>query len=131
MSSRIIADVALCIWPFLCVAIFMKSRTPARAALYCFLGGLMFLPEAHGYDLPGLPYVGKEQITALGVLFGACVVAFPRLRAARPGTGPDLIVVGLAVGAMFTALGNRDYVLMAGRLTWWDGISYGFGDTMP
>lgn len=130
MSSRIIADVVLCLWPFICVGFFVKSSSPARAALYCFLGGMLFLPEAHGYDFPGLPFLGKEQLTGIGVLLGAITVASSRLTAVRPGQGVDLIVVGLAAGAMATAFGNRDYVMEAGRLTYWDGLSYSVGDMM-
>ena len=130
---EIFAHIALLSWPLVCVAIFLNS-TPTRATLYSLLGSMLFLPMRTGYDLPGLPYVGKEEMATLGVLAGLMIVAPRRLLSAAPFGRQDMLTWLLLAGAMATALTNGDpleWGVRAGtKLKAYDGLSYMVGDIL-
>ena len=81
------AQLALLLWPVVAVIAFTTVQRPTLAAVGVFLGGMLLLPEGAGFDAPGLPNVGKYEITSLCVLVGALVRCPNRLIAARPGRG--------------------------------------------
>ena len=130
---EILAHIALLSWPLVCVAIFLNS-TPVRATLYCLLGSMLFLPMKVGYDLPGLPYVGKEEFATMGVLMGLMIVAPRRFLSAAPFGRQDKLTWMLLSGAMMTALLNGDALTWGVRegtkLAPYDGLSYMVADLL-
>ncbi len=97
---------ALVLWIPLSLLAFASLRPPV-AALVCLLGGAMFLP-CGAIDLPLFPQLGKEEFTSLACLLGCLVFAPARLRRIRPWRGPELLVVVMLVGSVFTYATNRD-----------------------
>ena len=81
---------------------------PPVAALLTLLGATMFLPSALGIDPPALPPMGKEEFASLGCLLGMLLFARPHLQRARLGRGPEILVVVMAIGAIFSVVNNED-----------------------
>jgi hypothetical protein len=129
----ILVDIALLSWPLVCVVIFLKT-TPTRATLYALLGSMMLLPMRAGYDLPGLPYMGKEEFATLGVLIGLIIAAPARLTGAGPFGRKDAAIWLLLVGCFATPLANSDpltWGVRAGtKLTAYDGLAYAVSDIL-
>ena len=68
-----VSAVALIAWVPISLWLFSRYR-PALAAAMVLVGGMMWLPEAAGFDFPLLPPLNKFSISALCALLGACVV---------------------------------------------------------
>jgi hypothetical protein len=96
----------LCCLPISLVA-FLVMR-PLRAAMITILGAMLFLPEGVSFKYPYLPYFDKHNIPYLCVLLGA-MIRCPR-RAIKPPAERwfTLLALVLLVGALATALTNRD-----------------------
>ncbi|HKU42085.1 MAG TPA: hypothetical protein VJR89_28195, partial [Polyangiales bacterium] len=99
--------IALIAWVPISIYLFARFR-PALAASLVLIGGMMWLPEAAGFDFPLLPPLHKYSISALCALLGAYWKARPRLRAARFGRGWDLLVFGMMLGQIGTVMTNGD-----------------------
>ncbi len=106
-----VAYTALVLWFFVAILLFRLCRPPL-AALLTLLGAALFLPNGVFVDLPGLPPIGKEGVASIACL-GCCLAfAMPSLRRARLGRGPEILLVGLAIGtgvSVFTNLGPHVY----------------------
>ena len=89
------------------VVVFSFLR-PTHAVLTLFLGGMLFLPELVQLDLPLLPPFNKHSIPALCMLIGVLITARDRIAAARPGRGPDVLILIAAIAAVGTFLTNRE-----------------------
>jgi len=76
---------------------------PATAAAAMALAGCLFLPELAAFDLELMPPIGKEAITYLAILVGAVLHQSRRLGRARPGRGPEAILLLIAVANVGTA----------------------------
>src|SRR5262245_30980533 len=81
---------------------------PTVAVLIVFLGGMLFLPEKVKLDAPGLPPFDKQSIPALCLLVGIWFKARDRVRAAKPGRGLDLLIIGAMLAGIGTAFTNQD-----------------------
>jgi hypothetical protein len=129
----ILVDIALLSWPLVCMAFFLNT-TPTRATLYSLLGSMMLLPMREGYDFPGLPFVGKEEIATLGVIMGLIVAAPARLTGAAPFGRKDAAIWILLLGCFATALTNSDPLTWGIRegtkLAAYDGLAYAVSDTL-
>lgn len=123
----------LLLWIPVSIAGFTVLR-PHIAATALFLGGMMFLPERVGFDYPGLPWFGKEEISALCILIGALARHRGRLLAAKPLSGVELILVVIVLGGFGTALTNDDALVYGPRvlspLRVYDGLSMGVADIL-
>jgi hypothetical protein len=97
--------VAFALWLPAAAYAFAVLRPPLAAAV-TLLAAAMFLP-CGSIDLPGVPVLGKDAITGLGGLLGGLLFAAGRLRAARPGRGPEILVIVALAGGVFTFLNNR------------------------
>jgi hypothetical protein len=73
-----------------------------------FLAGAMFLPERIGFDLPGLPVVGKEAIVHFSLLLACALVRWRWVASARPGRGIEALALVLLVSGVVTGLLNGD-----------------------
>lgn len=105
---------------------------PAMAAPALILVSLLFLPERISFDFPGLPSLGKEEITYLSVLAGVLISRPQILARARFGSGLEGLILVLVFCGFLTILTNRD-VLQYGPtvkpgLTLWDGLATAFDD---
>jgi hypothetical protein len=60
---------ALILWFPISMWIFSRER-PTRAATHVMVWGMMWLPEAAGFDFPLLPPLQKFSISALCALIG-------------------------------------------------------------
>jgi hypothetical protein len=102
-----LAYLALILWWPLC-AVFFAFLRPASAAALSVVGAALLLPANLGIDVPVITELDKELMPPLFALLG-CAIFHPRLlQRARPGTGPELLMGFMAVGAMFTSLSNPD-----------------------
>ena len=106
-SPNAFAYIALLLWAPVSVAAFTVLRPPVACAVLV-LGATMFLPVGIGFDLKGVPAVGKEELASLFILVGGIVRCRRRLLTARPGRGLEALVFLLMLGAIGTALSNRD-----------------------
>jgi hypothetical protein len=102
-----VSALALLLWVPFSLWLFSRQR-PTPAATHVLVWGMMWLPEAAGFDFPLLPPLTKFSISALCALLGLYLRARPRLRAARFGRGYDLIVVAMMLGEIGTVITNPD-----------------------
>lgn len=113
-----ISQLAILSWPFVVFWLFSK-RQPAIALTWAILGGYMLLPRNYAINLPSVPALDKNSITALAALAAAAIlIKGPRLLAMAPnmvlpGLAPRsravrLLLVLLAVGVVGTVLTNGD-----------------------
>lgn len=108
-------------------AILFGTLRPHQAAAIVMLGAMLFLPERVGFDLPGLPLLGKHSLPPLVVLAAILLTAPQRL---SPGTllrRSDWFLVVLLLGAFATGSANSDPVscgpLTIRGISTWDAMS--------
>lgn len=101
------AYLALLAWAPISVAAFSLLR-PSLAAAAVLIGGVLFLPEGVGFDLPGLPPIAKPEVASLCALAGALLRAPRRVLDARPGLGPEILLLFAAAAMAGTVATNRD-----------------------
>ena len=107
----------LALLAFIPLAVMVFARQPrAVAAAFVVLAGSLLLPEKVGFKLPVLPYLEKENLTYLGALVGALVYQSRSIRAARPGTGPESILVLVTLAIIGTVLVNPHAMWDEGKL---------------
>ncbi len=66
------AATALIAWPVITLILF-AALGPARGLIWSVTVGYLFLPEAYGIDLPGLPPFDKGSVLSLGLLLPALI----------------------------------------------------------
>ncbi len=81
---------------------------PVVATLVVYLGSVMFGPMLVDFDAPLVPPLDKESLPNLMIFICVCVTARREMKAARMGTGLDILVLGLVFCAAGTALTNTD-----------------------
>jgi hypothetical protein len=81
---------------------------PVVATLVVYLGSVMFGPMLVNFDAPLVPPLDKESLPNLMIFICVCVTARREMKAARMGTGLDILVLGLVFCAAGTALTNTD-----------------------
>ncbi|MEX2209229.1 MAG: hypothetical protein WEF50_23680 [Myxococcota bacterium] len=107
----------LALFAFVPLAVLIFGRWPrAVAASVVVLAGSLLLPEQVGFKLPVLPLLEKENVTYLGLLLGALVHQSRAIQSARPGTGPELLLVPIMLATIGTVLVNATAVWDEGRL---------------
>ncbi len=114
------ATIALAIWPLVSIGLFAALGT-ARGLIWSVLVGYLFLPEAFGFDLPGLPPYDKYSSISISALLG--VFLFGRNNTDDPIVGDRRLrwlLLGLAavvvITPFFTMLDNR-YSIPTGLTT--------------
>ncbi len=124
-----LASAALLLWVPISAVIFTVARPPMAATLVV-LGALMFLPVGVEFDFPALPGFGKEDIAYLCALLGALFCCPSRLASARPGRGPELLVLVMIVGCFATVMTNGEVLRFGPRIVsslhLWDALSIGW-----
>lgn len=115
--------VALFSWPFIAL-LFFVFMGPRKGLIWTFLIGYLFLPEAYGFDLPGLPPYEKATAIGLSCVLGLFVC---HLRGQTPGDGAvvyddhfaqvvfRVLIALLFFGALATVLTNRSPLIFGGR----------------
>jgi hypothetical protein len=106
-KSSPIASLALMLAAPASILAFSKLQ-PTRAAVVVALGSILFLPEAGGFKVPGLPPLDKTTIPIICMVVGTLLNARGRLREARVGRGIDLIILAMLAGCVGTMLTNPD-----------------------
>lgn len=119
------AYVALLLWVPICFVIFGSTK-PTRAAFFCFVLGIVLLPERTRFDLPLLPRMGKMEFTSVGCYLGALVFARAKLKRAKLLRGIEVLFVVIAVGNFGTAWTNPDVLTYGGK-----GAKSLFGELIP
>ena len=119
-----IAYLALAFFPAFALLAF--SRLPrATATAVTVLVGSLFLPEGIAFDLPAVPPIEKEYITYLSALGAAVVFQGRSVARARPGIGPELLLVVMMFANAGTMLANPRSMWDEGQLEdplgpyWW------------
>lgn len=120
---------ALILWVPFGLWLFTRQR-PTRAAANVMVWGMMWLPEAAGFDFPLLPPLDKYSICALVALFGVWWKAPHRLQAARLGRGLDWFAFAMILGIIGTVASNGSpliygsyKVITLPAVTAYDGLS--------
>jgi hypothetical protein len=102
---------------FLPVAIYLFGRFPrSTAAAIVVLAGSVLLPEWLAFDLPVIPPLDKERITYASALIAAMIHRSRDISVARPGTGPESIVILIILANAGTVLMNPSAMWDEGRL---------------
>jgi len=115
MDSSIVALLALAL--FLPAGVSIFARLPrAQAAAAVVLGGSLFLPERVAWDFPLIPPLDKEYATYLACLAGAYLYRRPSIAAARPGRGPEVLLLFMFLANVATALTNGEPMWDEGKL---------------
>jgi hypothetical protein len=81
---------------------------PAVATLVVYFGSVMFGPMLVNFDAPLIPPLDKESLPNLMIFICVLVTAKQQLKAARMGTGIDLLVFSMVLCAAGTAFTNTD-----------------------
>jgi hypothetical protein len=94
------------------VALVLFSRlTVLRATLAMFLGAMLLLPEKVAFDFPLIPPLDKQSLPMICIVVALLILARPALRAARLGTGIDLLVLVAVAATAGTVLTNQDTLI--------------------
>lgn len=114
-GANILAYVAVIGFLPFAFAVFARFR-PHVAALIVIMAGELFLPMRAGYDLPLLPFIGRELLPYIAV--GLCLATFhvDLLRRARFGTGVEVLGLVSAVGLIGTTVTNFDPIQLGSRV---------------
>lgn len=100
-------EVALIGWFPLTMGLFLLLR-PHIAAAISLSYGVAFLPSLREIDLPVIPDLNQYTVPVIGCIVMVALRSPRRLMAARPGTGADLLVIGLMIGSFLTNVTNMD-----------------------
>lgn len=117
-GGMLIPYLAMAIWPAVIVWLF-ANRTPASAASIAIIGGYLLLPRNVAINLPAVPPLDKDSITALVALLAAVmIVKGPVVRTLAPGVvlpgmvprsrAVQLLLVGLFIATLGMVLTNGD-----------------------
>ncbi|MGF1554538.1 MAG: hypothetical protein ACFBWO_18850 [Paracoccaceae bacterium] len=120
-----VAHLALLSWPLVTALLFARLRMRA-ALVWTILGGVLFLPDQVGYNLPAVPTIDKSLLPALlALLFCAAAVKKPGWMGDDASRVPRtwlpvsplgrLLVVLLLTSPFLTGLTNTDYLPDADR----------------
>lgn len=104
-----VALSALALWFLVALAVYAVCRGPLASALV-FIGGALILPEAVAVNPPLFPDMGKQQVISLSALAGTLLFARRRLRDAKLGTGPEILIAIGAIGAVVTIFSNSQHM---------------------
>ncbi|MBW2240974.1 MAG: hypothetical protein JRH01_03230 [Deltaproteobacteria bacterium] len=107
------------LWVPFCLVAFATMR-PQQAALFALLGGVLILPERRGFDISGLPALGKLELSSLGALLGCLVFQTRELIRGRAGAGLEVVLLLAIPFSLATALTNRDPT--GGAHYWFPGL---------
>ncbi len=61
------------LWPLIAILLYKKFDT-VTATFWTIVGGYMFLPVKTAIDLPMIPAIGKDEISAIAALIGCIVI---------------------------------------------------------
>jgi hypothetical protein len=67
------------LWPFIAILLYKKFDT-VTATFWTIVGGFMLLPVKTAIDLPMIPAVGKDEISAIAALIGCVVIKNKKIR---------------------------------------------------
>ncbi|MCP5057509.1 MAG: hypothetical protein GY937_12410 [bacterium] len=107
------------LWVPLCILAFATMR-PQQAALLALLGGVLLLPERMGFDVAGLPAMGKLELASLGAMLGCLVFHSRELIRSRVGTGLEAVILLAIPFSLATVMTNRDPT--GGTYHWYAGL---------
>ncbi len=71
---NLFAYAMIYLWPILAIYLYKKYDI-VTATFWVVVGGYMFLPLKAGFDLPLIPAIGKNEISALSALLGCYYIA--------------------------------------------------------
>jgi hypothetical protein len=109
-----VAYTALAAWFVISLAIYALMRAPMATAVV-YIAGNLLLPEGIAIDPPLLPDIGKQEVISLAALIAVTAFARQRMRAARIGTGAELMIAMGVAGIAFTVFNNSDFI-RSGRM---------------
>src|SRR6266404_1554939 len=89
---------------------------PPLAMITTIVAGIMFLPERADLMIPGLPPLDKEEVASLAALFGCLMRCRGALRRARPGRGPDTLVLVSMLLGVGTLISNSESLSVTSML---------------
>jgi len=113
----------LALLAFVPLAVLAFGRFPrSAAAAGVMLAGTVFLPEYVAWDFPLIPPLDKEYITCLSLLLGALVYRNGSIVRARPGWGPEALVVLMFLANIAAAATNPNAMWDEGRLEPGQGV---------
>lgn len=120
-------ELALLAWLPIALALFSLLRAE-YALCGSLIGGFLLLPQRYSFDTPGLPPVGKVELTCLATLLAAGVIRGRELLMARPGRGAELLALLTALGTLGTTAVNQEPIAAAPGLSWGDALGPAFSD---
>lgn len=116
----IVAAIALLIWPFVTIVLFL-TMGPVRGFIWSLLVGYLFLPARVGFDLPLLPAYSKYEAISYSMLLALLLAGqsrdkMPELKLAAPSTRALLLTLTTVLLLMpaLTFVTNRSGVTMNG-----------------
>jgi hypothetical protein len=66
------------LWPFIAILLYKKLDT-VTATFWTIVGGYMLLPVGTAIDLPMIPAIGKDEISAIAALIGCVVIKHEKI----------------------------------------------------
>ncbi len=94
--------------------IFGRVRAPVAAFVVILIGD-MFLPTHVGFDLPGLPVLGKRHLPFIAVLVCLLLKQPGRITRGRFGFGLEFLGIAMSLGSIGTVLTNQDTLVYGPR----------------
>jgi hypothetical protein len=111
----IVAKIMLMLWVPV-TAVLAASYRPALACSLAMLGAILFLPSKVVFDFPGVPPLGRQEITSLSMLVFGLLFHGRRLVGIRPGWGVDSLLFVVLLGGVGTILTNGDVLTYGPRV---------------
>jgi len=79
LMPNLLAYCMIIMWPFIAIIIYKKTDT-VTATFWTIVGGYMFLPVKAAIDLPLIPAIGKDEISAIAALIGCYFIKKERIQ---------------------------------------------------
>ncbi|WP_299597893.1 hypothetical protein [uncultured Microbulbifer sp.] len=104
---NIFAQLSLLIWPLIAFLLF-KRLSPLVATFWTIVGGYLFLPVKVSFELPLVPSLNKESISAISALMGCVLVGKIRINQLPQSTWAKILLVAGLLFPIATVLTNRE-----------------------
>jgi hypothetical protein len=123
---NIFAFAMIFLWPIIAILLYKKADT-VTATFWTIVGGYMFLPVKAAIDLPMIPAIGKDEISAIAALFGCYFIKHEKIAFFGANNLQKILIGLLLFIPILNVFFNQDPMFNGARwmpgLTLYDAIS--------
>jgi hypothetical protein len=104
---NIFAFTMIFLWPIVAILLYKKFDT-VTATFWTIVGGYMLLPVKTAIDLPMIPSIGKDEISAIAALFGCYFIKHEKIAFFGNNKLQKNIILILLIIPIFNVFFNQD-----------------------